>query len=63
MDKGDKVILEDTHHNHNPDLKRHCGCVGEITEFNEKTGKYLVKFGNIFHRYWVNPKWLKRFDS
>lgn len=64
LTEGDRVLLVDTHHAHNTELKRLEGSEGTVTaEPSGHNDKYLVEFDDdtrkLNDRYWVGPKWLE----
>lgn len=62
--EGDEVVLADTHHMHNPELKRNEGRKGEIIGTDHgHDGKLHIEFegttNKIDNRWRVARKWVK----
>lgn len=62
--EGDRVVLADTHHAFNSELKKNLGREGVVR--NEPSGhndKYLVEFegrtAKLRNSWWVAPRWLE----
>lgn len=66
--EGDRVVLADTHHAHNSELKKNEGREGVVQkEGSGHNDKFLVEFEGetmkVINRFWVAPKWIEPADT
>lgn len=65
FEEGDEVVLADTHHSHNSELKKNEGRRGVVKGRGRghNSDRLLVEFegmtGKVGNRWWVAPKWLE----
>jgi hypothetical protein len=68
MEEGQRVKLEDTHHQHNKELKKLEDEKGTVKKQIGHNHKCLVKFDEsktkkLIEQWWIKPKWLKKIEE